>query len=515
MNGADRLCDLLLANDVDVCFANPGTSEMHFVAALDRKPEMRCVLGLFEGVVTGAADGYARMAGKPAATLLHLGPGLGNGLANLHNARRAETPMINIVGDHATYHLQYDAPLTSDIESIARPMSNWVRTIASVDAMDRDTGDAYAAAVSLPGVATLILPADVAWSPAAETPVERTERPLPAAISEELLGTVIDALRSDQRVMIMLSGTALRAEPLRAASAIAAKTKARLMAQTSNARMERGAGRVTIEKLPYRIDLAVETMRDVDVLVLIGAIAPAAFFAYPSKPGVPYRDDCDVIHLASSASDLPALLSRMAHELGATEVPSPSSPGQPTAAPEDGALTGESVCRMVARAIPEGAVICDESISSGASFYGLSHESAPHDYLELTGGAIGVGIPLSLGASLACPDRKVICLQADGSGMYTVQGLWSQARENADVLTIVLANRTYGTLHFEMRNVGVNQFGENASMMLNLDKPDLDWVSLAKGMGVDGGHATTVAEFASLLKTGLARKGPFLIQASI
>ena len=167
MNGADRLCDVLLANGVDVCFANPGTSEMHFVAALDRKPAMRCVLGLFEGVVTGAADGYARMTRRPAATLLHTGPGLANGLANLHNARRAHSPIINVVGDHASYHLRHDAPLTSDIESLAAPMSDWVRRVKSADAVGETVADAYRAACSIPGVATLILPADSAWNPGA------------------------------------------------------------------------------------------------------------------------------------------------------------------------------------------------------------------------------------------------------------------------------------------------------------------------------------------------------------
>ncbi|RUZ81592.1 acetolactate synthase large subunit, partial [Mesorhizobium sp. M7A.F.Ca.CA.001.14.1.1] len=181
MNGADVLCDVLLANDVTVCFANPGTSEMHFVAALDRKPKMRCVLGLFEGVVTGAADGYARMTDRPAATLLHTGPGLANGLANMHNARRAFSPMINIVGDHASYHLPLDAPLTSDIESLAAPMSNWVGRVKGPADVVPAAEAAFRASLTPPGVATLILPADAAWGEVdAVLPGKVTLAPTPA-----------------------------------------------------------------------------------------------------------------------------------------------------------------------------------------------------------------------------------------------------------------------------------------------------------------------------------------------
>src|SRR6202453_4270285 len=165
MNGAESLIRTLLGAGVEVCFANPGTSEIHLVAALDHMPEVRCVLGLFEGVVTGAADGYARMKEKPACTLLHLGPGLGNGLANLHNASRAQVPIVNIIGQHARYHLLYDAPLTSDIEAIARPYSKWLRTPSAASAIGRDAAEALVAARTAPGqIATLVVPADVAWT---------------------------------------------------------------------------------------------------------------------------------------------------------------------------------------------------------------------------------------------------------------------------------------------------------------------------------------------------------------
>lgn len=515
MNGADRLCDVLLANDVEVCFANPGTSEMHFVAALDRKPQMRCVLGLFEGVVTAAADGYARMADKPAATLLHLGPGLANGLANLHNARRARTPMINVVGDHASYHLQHDAPLTSDIESLARPMSHWVGRVEGPDDMARATAEAYKAAMSLPGIATLILPADAAWGEVAPSIVKRTEVPAPTTASGEAVLAAVAAIRSGGRTALLLTGRALRGDALEIAGRIADVTGVRLLAQMSNGRIERGVGRVPISKIPYPVDEALDALRDIDNLILIGATVPVAFFAYPGKPGCLVRDDCEVIELASPGDDLRNELARLAEELGVSpDAPAPVVQyGTGLDYPRSGQLTADAITFAVAALMPENAIICDEAVTSGRRFFNLSQRSAPHDYIQLTGGAIGIGIPLAVGAAVACPYRKVIGLQADGSGMYTVQGLWTQARENLDIVTIIFANRSYAILQGEMRNVGVNDFGRNARRMLNIDDPSLDWVSMANGMGVEAGRAETVEEFLRLFEGALSRRGPYLIEA--
>ncbi|MGF9761654.1 acetolactate synthase large subunit [Microvirga sp. 0TCS3.31] len=515
MNGADRLCDVLLAHDVEVCFANPGTSEMHFVAALDRKPQMRCVLGLFEGVVTAAADGYARMADKPAATLLHLGPGLANGLANLHNARRARTPMINIVGDHASYHLQHDAPLTSDIESLARPMSHWVGRAAGPDDVGPATAAAYRAAMSLPGVATLILPADAAWGEIAPSAIERTGAPAPTPIAADATRAAAAAIRSGRRTALLLTGHALRAGALEIAGRIADTAGVRLLAPMSNGRIERGLGRVPIEKVPYPVDEALEALRDIDCLILIGAQVPVAFFAYPGKPGRLVRDDCDIIELARPGDDARHALAWLADEVGVKPgTPAPvMQRGTRLDHPRSGQLTADAISIAVAALMPENAIICDEAVTSGRRFFHSSRHSAPHDYIQLTGGAIGIGIPLAVGAAVACPDRKVIGLQADGSGMYTVQGLWTQARENLDIVTIVFANRSYAILQGEMRNVGVQNFGRNAQRMLNIDDPSLDWVSLANGMGVEAGRAETVEDFLRLFEGALSRQGPFLIEA--
>ncbi len=516
MNGADLLCDALLANGIDMCFANPGTSEMHFVAALDRKPQLRCVLGLFEGVVTGAADGYARMADRPAATLLHLGPGLGNGLANLHNARRAHTPMVNIVGNHATWHRDHEAPLSSDVETLARPMSDWVQSCDDVRDIAADLNAAVVAALAAPGVATLLLPADTAWNEAPlGAPVTPALRPRPGDFDRSAGSRIRAALAAGQRVALLLDGKALQAGALETAGRIAARTGIRLLAPTSVARIERGAGRVAVERVPYRIEAAREAMADIDMLVLLGAIAPVAFFAYPGQPSLPTRPDCEILDCAGPGADMVGALDWLCADLGAGDAaPTLAAPAREPR-PQDGPLTGESVTALIARHLPEQAIVVDESITTGWRFAEQSQGAPAHDVLDLTGGAIGIGLPLAAGAAIACPDRKVICLQADGSGFYTCQALWTHARERLDVLTVIFANRTYNTLHGEMRRVGVNQFGENARRMLNLDDPALDWVALAGAQGVPGARAATVAEFEALLLKALSGPGPFLIEALI
>ncbi|MEI2418055.1 acetolactate synthase large subunit [Orrella sp. JC864] len=519
MNGADHLCATLLANGVDTCFANPGTSEMHFVAALDRETRMRCVLGLFEGVVTGAADGYARMADKPAATLLHLGPGLANGLANLHNARRAFTPMVNVVGEHASYHLQYDAPLTSDIESLARPMSHWVKRSGGAASVGADAAEAVRAARQGQGrIATLILPADAAWGelPADTAAVVAAAPDAPAPISPESVRAAAQALRSGQPAMMMLGGLALRERPLAVAGRIARATGVKLVTETSNRRAERGATRTPVDRFPYPLGAALEKIQGIKQLVLVGARDPVAFFAYPGKPSLLAPADCARTLLAHPDQDLTQALEWLADELGiAPDAPGLQAPAPQTELPVQGRLDSAAVGRLLAARLPEHAIVCDESITQGREFPALSQASAPHDYLQLTGGSIGIGLPLATGAAVACPGRKVIALQADGSAMYTAQALWTQARENLDCLTIILANRSYAILHGEMKSMGVTELGRNARRMLDLDEPALDWVHLARGMGVEAVRTDTVQAFAQALAAGLARQGPFLIEAVI
>jgi acetolactate synthase-1/2/3 large subunit len=515
MNGAQSLVKTLLAGDVDVCFANPGTSEMHFVAALDDAPDMRCVLCLFEGVATGAADGYARMIGKPAATLLHLGPGLANGLANIHNAKKARTPMVNIVGEHARYHIEYDAPLTADIEATAQPYSHWVRTAKGANTVAADGAAAIAAARRAPGqIATLILPGDTAWAEADVS--EPTKLPKVEGARLPIESRIRDAhkvLTGDGPCLLLLTGSALTQTAQLAAARMATATGADLLTATSNSRLERGAGCVALDRVPYPVDEARACLAKYRHIILVCAKPPVAFFAYPDKPSLLAPDDCEFHILAEPDEDGEGALSWLAEELRATKVqPSLIETLSPPALP-NGDLTADKIATAVASMLPENAIISDESVSVGRKFFSTIHDVPRHSWLQIMGGAIGLGMPLAAGAAVACPERKVISLQADGSAMYTVQALWTQAREQLDVTTIILSNRAYAILKGEMRNVGVGELGPKATAMLELNRPDLDWVAIANGMGVEASRATSAEAFSEQLARGLASPAPYLIEA--
>jgi acetolactate synthase-1/2/3 large subunit len=510
MNGAESLVKTLLRGGVDTCFANPGTSEMHFVSALDRIPGVRCVLGLFEGVVTGAADGYYRMADKPAATLLHLGPGLGNGFANLHNAKRANSGIVNIVGEHASFHIQYDSPLTSDIASVARPVSAWYRSSKNARAVGADAAEAISVANSPKGlIATLVLPADTAWTEGGVTGIPR-RAPTPAPIAPEVVEEVVAALREGE-CMMLLGNKALRAAPMALAMAIGTKTGAEVTSIGRSARIERGAGRVTIGRVPNPIENLRVKLKTKKTLILVDEETPVTFFGFPGRDSQLVPENCRTLTLAASGDDIMAALQDVAE---AFDAKTGDVPVQALARPElpTGELTLDKVAEALGALMPENAIICDESITSGRNLFPATTGAPPHDWLQLCGGAIGMGIPLATGAAVACPDRQVINLQADGSGMYTLQALWTQARERLNVVTVIWANRSYKILHGELANVGAEAVGENAKMMLDLEDPALDWVSLAKGMGVDGARVTTMEEFARAMRTGLAQKGPYLIE---
>lgn len=508
MNGAESLVHTLLACGVDTCFANPGTSEMHFVAALDRIPGMRCILGLQENVVTGAADGYARMTGRPACTLLHCGPGLANGLANLHNARRAGSSIVNCVGDQATYHRPLDAPLTADTEGFARGVSAWVRTAARAADVGADSAVAVQAARSGNGsIATLILPSDTCWDEGAVVGVPLPPVPAPTA-SPDAVQSVARVLRSGEPCVLLLGGRALRAGPLGMVRGITETTGARMLAQTSNGRIERGAGRAPIVRVPYPVDQAIAELAGTKHLVLVGAADPVGFFAYPNKAGRMAPPDCTVHVLARPEQDGVDALERLAAELGVKPGTVPA-----TVRPEvgQGTPTPDSVAQSLAALIPEGAVVVDESVSFGRSFYPMTEAAAPHDWLQITGGAIGCGIPLATGAAVGAPGRRIVNLQADGSAMYTLQGLWTQAREKLDVTTVILSNRKYAILLGEYRGVGANP-GRTALDMMDLGSPDLDWPALAGGMGVEAARTDTLEGFADLFTHANGRPGPFLIE---
>lgn len=467
MNGAQALINTLVDGGVDVCFANPGTSEMHFVAALDAVPRMRGMLTLFEGVATGAADGYARIAGRPAAVLLHLGPGLGNGLANLHNARRARVPMVVVVGDHATYHKKYDAPLESDIDAVAGTVSGWVRRTEAAADVGADAEAAIAASRSGSQIATLILPADVCWSDGAHA---AAGVPAQAAAAPVDVGPVAGVLRSGEPAMMLIGGDATRGPGLTAAARIVQATGARWLCETFPTCLERGAGIPAVERLAYFAEGAAAQLDGVKHLVLAGARSPVSFFAYPGMPSDLVPAGCEVHVLAE--------------------------PG--------GAL------------LPERAIVVDESNTCGVLLPQATAGAPAHDWLTLTGGAIGYGIPAAVGAAVAAPDRPVLCLESDGSAMYTISGLWSQARENLDVTTVIYNNGAYDILRIELQRVGAGSDpGPKALDLLDISRPTMDFVKIAEGMGVPARRVTTCEEFADALRAAFAEPGPHLIDVVV
>jgi acetolactate synthase-1/2/3 large subunit len=491
---------------------------MHFVAALDAVPDMRAVLALFEGVVTGAADGYGRMTDRPAATLLHMGPGFGNGIANLHNARRAHTPIVNIVGEHASYHARFDAPLQSDIVALARTVSTWVRECSSSADLSADATDAVAAAMASPGgSATMVIPADISWQTVAG--VLARPRPLPprGSVPPDTIETVRKVLNTREPVTLLLGGRALREQGLRAAASIAAATGSKLLAETFPARLERGGGLPPIERLNYLGEMAVGQLADARHLVLVGTPAPVSFFAYPDQVSELWPQGCQLHVLAGPEHDVIGALADTVGLSGAPGLLRPSSRGEmvrPEAHPP-GALTAQSMASAIAGVLPEGAVVVDESNTAGIYLPAATARAPRHDWLSNCGGAIGLGLPVATGAAIGAPERPVVCIQADGSAMYTLQALWTQAREGLDVTTVILSNRSYAILNLELARVGAGAGGPRAESLLELANPELDFVSLARGMGVPAMKATTAEELTSQLATALRDPGPHLIEAML
>jgi acetolactate synthase-1/2/3 large subunit len=513
MNGADSLVQTLLVGGVDTCFTNPGTSEMHMVAALDREPRMRCLLTLFEGVATGAADGYARMALKPACTLLHLGPGLANGVANLHNAGRARVPIVNVIGEHATFHLRYDAPLTSDIEGIARPVSNWVKTSKVSSEVGRDAADAIAAARTAPGqIATLIVPADASWSDGG-IPCEAVKVASAPVPSDDVVLSNAKLLRSGLPTALLLAGDALYGAGLEFASIIAGTTGAKLLAPYPFTRLERGSGRAVVTRIPYIFEQAADLLKQFQNLILVGARIPVSYFAHPAKKASPVPDNCQVHTLAGEAESGAAALEALAAELGDRKmraVAAAERPSLPT-----GAISSASIGNALGALLPDDAVLIEESMTSGRNLLTATAGCPPHDVLANTGGSIGIAMPMAVGASTACPERRVICLSADGSGMYTHQALWSMARAGLRVTTVIFANREYGVLKREFASFGLGELGHRTREMFEIGRPDIDWVALARGMGVPGSRPRSMEEFARDFRGATESDGPALIQVDL
>lgn len=514
MSGAKTVIQTLTDNGVDICFTNPGTSEMHFVAALDEVEGMRCVLCLFEGVASGAADGYARMAQKPASTLLHLGPGFSNASANIHNAKRGNVPMVNIVGEHASYHRKYDAPLSSDIEGLAAPVSHHTVRVDGHDPLAENTAEAVAIA-RLGKIANVILPADISWQESKIGTAAAPELPAAKPIDTQVMRDAVTALNSGEPCLVLLGGIPIKTEHTHCLSRIAKSTGASVNVETFTSRLARGVGRSSIERFPYLAEWAIEVIKDIKHLILLGTNPPVSFFAYPNVASELAPEGCNIIRLASIEQDVGGALEQLANFVAdgvEADINKLVRPGMPS-----GELNAESIGNSIAALMPEDTIVVDEGITGGLFAFPATEKAPAHDWLCLTGGAIGWGLPAATGAACACPDRKVLCLEGDGSAMYTIQSLWTMARENLDITTVIFNNQQYAILQMEFARTGANNGvpGPKAGKMLEIGSPAMNFADLARGMGVKAIRVTTAEEFGMALREAMEQSGPFLIDAVI
>lgn len=515
MNGAETLVATLVDQGIDICFANPGTSEMHFLAALGNNPRMRSVLCLFEGVATGAADGWYRMKDTPASTLLHLGPGLANGLANIHNAKRASSGMVNVIGEHSASHLRYDPPLTSDIEGLARPLSHWVRRVDSAHTIAWDAAQAVAQASEHPGrIATLVLPGDASWQPAGEPVLQARVEGRRKAPSAARIEHIAQVLRRGEPTLLILANKATRGVALERAGQVAAATGARLGSQFFTARIERGAGRVPIERIPYAVAQATAFLKGFRHIITIETGEPVAFFSYPDQPSLLKAEGTQVHRLVEAEEDSALAFEMLLEALGATKTAAKLQQRVNTPVP-CGALNPASVAHALAAALPEHCILVDESLTTGRESMGHTMGALPHDLINNLGGSIGYATPVATGAALACPDRRVFCMVGDGSAMYTIQSLWTQARENLNVTTIIFANNSYAILKAEYANMGAGTPNARALSMIDIDRPRIDWLAMAKSMGVRGVAVDTAEAFHQAMVDSVREPGPSLIEVRL
>jgi acetolactate synthase-1/2/3 large subunit len=515
VNGAQLLVETAVASGVEVCFANPGTTEIPIVMALDSTPGIKVCLGLFEGVCTGAADGYGRMLDKPAMVLLHLGPGLANGVANLHNARRGRSPVLNVVGEHASWHREADPPLAMDIEGLARTVSGWWRTSGSVDDLAGDVGEAVAAS-RLGQVATLIVPNDYQLAQCGDHRTPACAVPLDL-IDPGSIEAAASRLRSFSKVVLILGPRALRKPGLDAASRIKKTIGCDLFAQSLPGYIDCGASLPFVERIPYFPEEATAALSRYEAVLLAGTPEPVTFFGYPGVRSRVLSDEQERITLCTDRQDVVEALGYLANALGAPahmtgddidilgrKLERPALP--------DGNLTVEKACLTLAGLQPENAIVVEEAITSGRLYHTLTRGLPPHTVLTGSGGSIGQGIPCATGAAIACPDRPVINLQADGSAMYTVQALWTQAREGLNVTTLICSNRSYRILQMEMSRADIKSYGPKVGALTELTRPAIGWIEIAKGLGVPGVTVSTAESLAVEISKALADPGPHLIE---
>ena len=486
---------------------------------------VRTVLGLHENVVTGAGDGYARMARRPAMTLLHLGPGLANGLANLHNAKRASSPMLNLIGTMATWHTAADASLQMDVESLTQTVSCWASLLPSRELLHTFAREAIArvSAFASPDgcrIATLLLPHDLQWQICSHSGAHME----PSLIVPSSGGGVvaIDALLQDlaeagRRGALLLGGEALCEPMLSVFASYARCVGTAILCVNEFARADRGQGRPAVRRIPYHSQQAREFLESFTVMVFINAVEPTAQFGYPESIStlvsshskihrIPFAELSAVLHHLQGAISRDA-----AGELEPMAFPS-------NLFPPDGILTAPKMWQLVAGLQPlDTIIIVDESLTSGGEYWEASQHSPPFSHLSQTRGAFRNGPPCAVGAALACPDRHVINLQADSSGLYSSQALSTQARERLNITTVVCANNAYGILQVDLARQKPKFGGRGCvvNALTQLNDPPIDWVNLAAGYGVLAVTVNTCEELARELSTAIDAQGPRVIVASL
>jgi acetolactate synthase I/II/III large subunit len=514
VNGAELTMKTALKAGVKVCFTNFGTTEIPLARSFDTEPGIKPVLGLFEGVCTGAADGYGRMLDKPALTLLHLGPGFANGIANLHNAKRAKTPIVNVVGEHATSHIPLDAPLAMDIEALAGTLAGWHRTNQSPLELSRDMSDALEAA-AFGQIATLIIPNDYQQAEIDDTEIA-TAHFVFDPVDEKMISSGVRFFRKYHKVALILGGRALRQSGLQTAARIKNVTGCDLLTDNLPGYIDRSPELPEVARIPYFPEPAIKMLSQYEAAVIVGTKEPVSFFGYRGVRGKMLADDQPRIIISSKRQNPAEALNCLADALGTTksgEQPKTLHTQRPALA--GGVLTAEKACQTLAAIQPEGAIIIDEGVTSVSNYYQISSHLPRHSLLTIAGGSIGYGPPCSVGAAVACPDRPVIAIQADGSAMYTIQALWTQAREKLNITTLICSNRRYNILKVEIERAGITGIGPFLKSLYELDNPSLNWVKMGEAMGVPGVAVNTAEQLAEELKAALSSKGPHLIEMEL
>jgi len=510
MNGSECLVGTLINHGVDLLFTNPGTSEVGLLAEIGSSEQIRAVPVLFEGIAAGAADGYFRMTGRPAATMLHVGPGLANAWSALHNAAKARSGVVNIVGQLSEAHLELESPLKSDILALATSVSDVVRYPLSTARVGIDA-KAAADAAKRGKVATLVMANDVGWCDGAElaTPPEAQDADTHGALDP----AAMTALKQGPRTLLLLGGLALDVGAQRDAAAIASATGCSVMIEWASARCERGGDLPSWARIPYPVDEAVRALVAYDTIVLCGATEPIAFFNYCNSPSRLAAPSTRVIDLHPEGADERPALSAARRALASD----PARPCHPPAAryTYGAPKSPDPVSAAIAAALPQDAIIVNEAITSASDLFAASAAAPRHTWLDNLGGSIGFALPVSIGAAIGAPDRRVITLCGDGSTMYSPQGLWTIAREELDITVLVFANQAYKILVSELVRTSDTNLDDQAVSLLQLNNPEIRWTELAHSLGVASTRVSSCDQLKSALMSAFGTKGPRLIEVAI